>query len=57
MFAVRLADPKSITIAVNDSKKAKELLGASLRPIEETIRDCVESAIELGLITPKLASL
>jgi hypothetical protein len=39
---------------INDSKKAKSLLGATLRPVEETIRDCVESAIELGLIVPQI---
>ena len=38
----------------NDSKKAKSLLGASLRPVEETIRDVVETSIELGVITPTL---
>jgi len=40
---------------VSDSKKAKALLGVTLRPAEETIRDCVESAIELGLVTVQLA--
>ena len=39
---------------ISDSKKAKELLGVSLRPAEETIRDCVESSIELGLIEVQL---
>ena len=39
---------------VNDSKKAKELLGVTLRPVEETVRDCVESAVELGLISLQL---
>ena len=37
-----------------DSKKAKRLLGVTLRPAEETIRDCVESSIELGLIKVQL---
>jgi len=45
------------TVTVNDSQKAKSLLGATLRPVEQTIRDCVESAIELGLITPQIAQV
>eukprot|EP01045_Picozoa_sp_COSAG04_P007778 COSAG04_NODE_415_length_14711_cov_7.685464_2_plen_119_part_00 len=40
---------------ISDSTKAKELLGVTLRPAEVTIRDCVESSIELGLITVQLA--
>ncbi len=38
---------------VNDSKKAKAVLGATFRPIEETIRDLIEIQIELGVITPQ----
>ncbi|HAK50385.1 MAG TPA: hypothetical protein DCM54_00555 [Gammaproteobacteria bacterium] len=38
----------------NDCKKAKSVLGATIRPVEETIRDVVETSIELGVITPKL---
>ena len=38
----------------HSSDKAKELLGATIRPVEETIRDLVESQIELGLINPIL---
>ena len=48
---------KPITIesrAFNDCKKAKSVLGATLRPIEETIRDIVETSIELGVIQPLL---
>ena len=40
---------------LNDCKKAKSVLGATIRPVEETIRDVVESSIELGIIEPKLA--
>ena len=40
--------------AFNDCKKAKALLGATIRPVEETIRDVIETSIELGVITPKL---
>ena len=40
---------------VNDCKKAKTILGATIRPVEETIRDVVESSIELGIIEPQLA--
>jgi len=43
--------------ALNDCKKAKEFLGVTIRPVEETIRDCVETSITLGLIEPKLARL
>ena len=39
---------------LNDSKKAKSLLGVTLRCVDDTIRDVVESSIELGIITPKL---
>ena len=39
---------------VNDCKKAKSILGATIRPIDETIRDVVESSIELGIIEPQL---
>ena len=42
--------------AVNDCKKAKSVLGATIRPVEETIRDVVETSIELGVITPQLRS-
>ena len=40
--------------AWNDCKKAKSVLGATIRPVEETIRDVVESSIDLGVITPQL---
>ena len=40
---------------LNDCKKAKSVLGATIRPVEETIRDVVETSIELGIIEPKLA--
>jgi nucleoside-diphosphate-sugar epimerase len=46
-----------ITIAsnvLNDCKKAKSVLGATIRPVEDTIRDLVESSVELGVIAPKL---
>ena len=48
---------KPITVEsnqLNDSKKAKSVLGATIRPVEETIRDVVESSLELGIITPRL---
>lgn len=50
-------DGKPLEIAantLNDSKKAKSILGVTLRPVEDTIRDVVESSIELGVISPKL---
>ena len=40
--------------ALNDCKKAKEVLGATIRPVEETIRDVVETSVELGIVTPQL---
>lgn len=39
---------------LNDCKKAKSVLGVTTRPVEETIRDVVESLIELGIIVPQL---
>ncbi len=48
---------KPITVQsnfLNDCKKAKSVLGATIRPVEDTIRDVVESSIELGIITPQL---
>ena len=39
---------------VNDCKKAKTVLGATIRPVEETIRDVVETSVELGIIEPRL---
>ena len=47
-----------ITVAsnmVNDCKKAKEVLGATIRPVEDTIRAVVETSVELGIIDPKVA--
>ena len=43
------------TRTLNDCKKAKSVLGATIRPVEETIRDVVETSIELGIIEPQLA--
>eukprot|EP00747_Dinoflagellata_sp_TGD_P017387 gnl/TRDRNA2_/TRDRNA2_125794_c0_seq1.p1 gnl/TRDRNA2_/TRDRNA2_125794_c0~~gnl/TRDRNA2_/TRDRNA2_125794_c0_seq1.p1 ORF type:complete len:358 (+),score=46.79 gnl/TRDRNA2_/TRDRNA2_125794_c0_seq1:40-1074(+) len=48
---------KAITVqnnVIHDCKKAKAVLGVTLRPVEETIRDCVETAVALGLIQPQL---
>ena len=42
--------------ALNDCKKAKSVLGATIRPVEDTIWAVVESAIELGIVEPKLAA-
>ncbi len=39
---------------VNDCKKAKSVLGATIRPVEDTIRAVIETSIELGVIEPKL---
>ena len=47
-----------ITVAsnmVNDCKKAKEVLGATIRPVEDTIRAVVETSVELGVIEPQLS--
>ncbi|MYD43649.1 MAG: NAD-dependent epimerase/dehydratase family protein [Gammaproteobacteria bacterium] len=41
---------------VNDCKKAKSVLGATIRPVDDTIRAVVETSIELGVIEPTLAS-
>ena len=40
---------------VNDCKKAKSVLGATIRPVEDTIRAVIETSIELGVIEPQLA--
>ena len=42
--------------AKNDCKKAKEVLGATIRPVDDTIRAVVETSIELGVIEPTLAA-
>ena len=39
---------------INDCKKAKQVLGATIRPVEDTIRAVVETSIELGVIQPTL---
>lgn len=39
---------------VNDCKKAKSMLGATIRPVEDTIRAVVETSVELGIIEPIL---
>ena len=41
---------------VNDCKKAKSVLGATIRPVDDTIRAVVETSIELGVIQPTLAA-
>ena len=40
--------------AINHSNKATSVLGATLRPVEDTIRDVVETSVELGVIEPRL---
>ncbi len=42
--------------ALNHSKKAVSVLGATLRPVEDTIRSVVETSVELGIIEPRLRS-
>ena len=61
--AFKLGQPETVTsngdpitiasTVVNDCKKAKSVLGATIRPVEQTIRDVVETSIELGIITPQ----
>ena len=41
---------------INDCKKAKSVLGATIRPLEDTVRSTVETAVELGVIQPKLTT-
>ena len=48
-----------ITLAAdttNDCRKAKAILGATIRPVEDTICAVVESAVALGVITPQLSA-
>ncbi len=62
--AFALGKPKTVTASgepvsvqsstVNDCKKAKSVLGATIRPVEDTIRAIVETSIELGIIEPQL---
>ena len=40
---------------LHDCKKAKSVLGATIRPVTDTIRTVVESSVELGVITPTIA--
>ena len=40
---------------VNDCKKAKDVLGATIRPVEDTIRAVVETSVELGIIDPQVS--
>ena len=42
---------------VNDCKKAKSVLGATIRPVEDTIRAVIETSIELGVMEPQVAEL
>ncbi len=39
---------------VNHCRKAMSVLGATIRPVEDTIQAVVETAVELGVITPQL---
>ena len=55
--ATTKSNGEPITISantINDCKKAKSILGATIRPIEQTIRDIVESQIEFGVIKPTI---
>ena len=49
-----LAGPVGPPNTVHDCKKAKALLGVTIRPIQQTIRDVIESQIELGVIQPTI---
>lgn len=40
--------------AINHCEKAKSVLGATIRPVEDTIQAVVETSVELGVITPRL---
>ncbi len=64
--AFTLGQPATVTSAgepiaieartLNDCKKAKSHLGATIRPVEDTVCAVVESAVELGVVSPKLAT-
>ena len=62
--SIKIGQPKTVTSKgepitlpepkiVNDCRKAKLVLGATTRPVEETIRDVVESSFELGIVEPQ----
>ena len=56
--AIVTSSGETITVesnTLNDCKKAKSVLGATIRPVEDTIRAVVETSIELGVIEPQLA--
>ena len=40
--------------AINHCRKAMSVLGATIRPVEDTIQAVVETSVELGVITPQL---
>ena len=40
--------------AINHCRKAMSVLGATIRPVEDTIQAVVETSVELGVITPRL---
>ena len=44
-----------VSNTVNDCKKAKEVLGATIRPVQDTIRAVVETSVELGIVEPRVA--
>ncbi len=44
----------SRSAAINHSRKAEAVLGVATRAVEDTIRDVIETSIELGIIEPKL---
>jgi nucleoside-diphosphate-sugar epimerase len=51
-------DPPPVSLrnhTVNDCKKAKSVLGATIRPVEETICDVVDTSISMGIIEPQWA--
>ena len=55
--AIVTSSGETITVesnTLNDCKKAKSVLGATIRPVEDTIRAVVETSIELGVIEPQL---
>ena len=41
---------------INDCRKAKMVLGATIRPVEDTIRAVIETSVELGIINPTLVT-
>jgi hypothetical protein len=44
------------TVVTFDNRAAKEALGVAFRPLDESVRDGIQSMIDLGFVKPKYRS-